>query len=235
MVTKTIRVRFGKCTTLLVPKSWPMKAWLRDVDQWKAENLAGFCNWPITRCFIQNDRARQTDYRAHNRFCLIRQHWRAVQVSPKTIELDRPIIEHTTDFALSGNTDGPCNYRPIASRDETYYPIIFGSTNNGQIVDKEKVNLSLQNAIKYPGNATSFLLCQLSGHSTELMTHWLRSCWTWRYLKIFEVRESTFCPNLARVLLVHFHYHANEPLYSWWLQSKHAKFGQKITRVWLHF
>ena len=35
-----------------------MKAWLQDGDQWKAENLAGFCNWPITRCFIQNDRAR---------------------------------------------------------------------------------------------------------------------------------------------------------------------------------
>ena len=55
-----------------------MKAWLRDVDQWKAENLAGFCNWPITRCFIQNDRARL-------------------------------IIERTTNFALSGNIDGPCN------------------------------------------------------------------------------------------------------------------------------
>ena len=26
--------------------------------QWKAENLVGFCNWPITRCFIQNDSAR---------------------------------------------------------------------------------------------------------------------------------------------------------------------------------
>ena len=35
-----------------------MKAWLRDVDQWKAKSLAGFRNWPITRCFIQNDRAR---------------------------------------------------------------------------------------------------------------------------------------------------------------------------------
>ena len=58
MVNKTITVRSGKCTTLLVSKSWLMKAWLRDVDQWKAENLAGFCNWPVTRCFIQNDRAR---------------------------------------------------------------------------------------------------------------------------------------------------------------------------------
>ena len=58
MANKTITVRFGKCTTLLVPKSWPMKAWLRDVDQWKAENLASFCNWLITRCFIENDRAR---------------------------------------------------------------------------------------------------------------------------------------------------------------------------------
>ena len=79
MVYKTITVRFGKCTTLLVPKSWPMKAWLRDFDQWKAENFAGFCNWPITRCFVQNDRARL-------------------------------IIEHTTNFALSGNIDGPCNF-----------------------------------------------------------------------------------------------------------------------------
>ena len=55
-----------------------MKAWLQDGDQWKAENLAGFCNWPITRCFIQNDRARL-------------------------------IIEHSTNFVLSGNIDGPCN------------------------------------------------------------------------------------------------------------------------------
>ena len=78
MVNKTITVHFGKCTTLLVPKNWPMKAWLRDVDQWKAENLAGFCNWPITRCSIQNNRARL-------------------------------IIDHTTNFALSGNIDGPCN------------------------------------------------------------------------------------------------------------------------------
>ena len=78
MVNKTITVRFGKCTTLMVPKSWPMKAWLQDGDQWKAENLAGFCNWPITRCFVQSDRARL-------------------------------IIEHSTNFALSGNIDGPCN------------------------------------------------------------------------------------------------------------------------------
>ena len=81
-MNKTITARFGKYTTLLVPKGWPMKAWLRDGDQWKAENLAGFCYWPITRCFIQNDRAR-------------------------------PIIEHTTNFAL-GNIDGPCNIRILA-------------------------------------------------------------------------------------------------------------------------
>ena len=62
-------------------KSWPMKAWLQDGDQWKAENLAGFCNWPITRCFIQNDRARL-------------------------------IIEHSTNFALSGNIDGLCSDKP---------------------------------------------------------------------------------------------------------------------------
>ena len=84
MVNKTIAVCFGKCTTLLVPKSWPMKAWLRDVDQWKAENLAGFCSWPITRCFIQNDRVRL-------------------------------IIEHKTNFALSGNIEGPCNTRQYLS------------------------------------------------------------------------------------------------------------------------
>ena len=57
-----------------------MKAWLQDGYQWKAQNLAGFCNWPVTRCFIQNDRARL-------------------------------IIEHSTNFALSGNIDGPCNLR----------------------------------------------------------------------------------------------------------------------------
>ena len=34
-------------------------AWLQDSDQWKAKNLADFCNWPTTRCFIQIDRARQ--------------------------------------------------------------------------------------------------------------------------------------------------------------------------------
>ena len=80
MVNKAITVRLGKCTTLLVPKSWPMKAWLWDVDQWNAENLSGLCNWPITRCFIQNDRASL-----------------------------RLIIEQTTNFALSGNFDGLCN------------------------------------------------------------------------------------------------------------------------------
>ena len=85
MVIKTVTVRFGKCTTLLVPKSWPMKAWLQDGDQWKAENLAGSCNWPITRRFIQNDRARL-------------------------------IIDHSTNFALSGNIDGPCTLLNCASR-----------------------------------------------------------------------------------------------------------------------
>ena len=78
MVNKTITVCFSKCTTLLVPESWPMKAWLWDSDRWKAENLEGFCNWPITWCFIQNDRARL-------------------------------IIEHSTNFASSGNIVGLCN------------------------------------------------------------------------------------------------------------------------------
>ena len=98
MVNKTITVRFGKCTTLLVPKSWPTKAWLRDVDQWKAENLEGFCKWLITRCFIQNDRARL-------------------------------IIEHTTDFALSGNIDGPCNIRHVMRSAAIVIHIAISVTN----------------------------------------------------------------------------------------------------------
>ena len=54
---KLVSVLFGKCTTLVVTKFWPMETRLPCGDQWKAEKLGVFRRWPITRCFIKSDRA----------------------------------------------------------------------------------------------------------------------------------------------------------------------------------
>ena len=48
-------------------------------DQWKAEKLAAFWRWPITRCFIKSERAGLIiDHSII--FCLDGEHWRAVQL-----------------------------------------------------------------------------------------------------------------------------------------------------------
>ena len=55
LVIKLVSVLFGKCTTLVVTKCWPMVIWQPCGDQWKAEKLGAFWRWPITRCLIKND------------------------------------------------------------------------------------------------------------------------------------------------------------------------------------
>ena len=54
-VIKLVSVLFGKCTTLVVTKCWPMVIRQPCGDQWKAENLGAFWRWPITRCLIKSD------------------------------------------------------------------------------------------------------------------------------------------------------------------------------------
>ena len=54
---KLVSVLFGKCTTLVATKCWPMETRLPCGDQWKAEKLGVFRRWPICRCFIKSDRA----------------------------------------------------------------------------------------------------------------------------------------------------------------------------------
>ena len=66
-VIKLVSVLFGKCTTLVVMKCWPMV-----IRQWKAEKLGAFWRWPITRYLIKSD-SSYLNYRAHCKFCLIRQ------------------------------------------------------------------------------------------------------------------------------------------------------------------
>ena len=77
-VIKLVSVLFGKCTTLVVTKCWPMVIRQPSGDQWKAEKLGAFWRWPMTRCLIKSD-SSQLNYRAHCKFCLIRQQSRAVQ------------------------------------------------------------------------------------------------------------------------------------------------------------
>ena len=77
-VIKLVSVLFGKCTTLVATKCWPMETRLPRGDQWKAEKLGVFRRWPITRCFFKSDRAGL-------------------------------FIEHTINFRLTANIDGPCN------------------------------------------------------------------------------------------------------------------------------
>ena len=77
-VIKLVLVLFGKCTTLVVTKCSPMEIRLPCGDQWKAEKLGAFWRWPITRCYIQSDRAWLIIGHSMN-FRLNGEHWRAVQ------------------------------------------------------------------------------------------------------------------------------------------------------------
>ena len=77
-VIKLVSVLFGKCTTLVATKCWPMETRLPCGDHWKAENLGVFRRWPITRCFIKSDRAVLFIEHSIN-FRLNGEHWRAVQ------------------------------------------------------------------------------------------------------------------------------------------------------------
>ena len=52
---KLVSVHFGKCTTLVVTKCWPMVIRQPCGHQWKAEKLGAFWHWPITRCLIKSD------------------------------------------------------------------------------------------------------------------------------------------------------------------------------------
>ena len=56
-VIKLVPVLFGKCTTLVVTKCWPMETRLPCGGRWKAEKLGAFWRWPVTRRFIKNDKA----------------------------------------------------------------------------------------------------------------------------------------------------------------------------------
>ena len=79
-VIKLVSVHFGKCTTLVVTKFWPMETRLLCGDQWKAEKLGAFQRWPITtcRCIIKSDSAELFIEHSIN-FRLNGYHWRAVQ------------------------------------------------------------------------------------------------------------------------------------------------------------
>ena len=77
-VIKLVSVLFGKCTTLVVTKCWPMETRLPCGDQWKVEKLGAFWRWPITRCFIKSDRAGLIIEHSIN-FRLNSEHWRAVR------------------------------------------------------------------------------------------------------------------------------------------------------------
>ena len=52
---RSASVLFGKCTTLVVTKCWPMIIRQPCGDQWKAEKLGAYWRWPITRCLIKSD------------------------------------------------------------------------------------------------------------------------------------------------------------------------------------
>ena len=77
-VIKLVSVLYGKCTALEVTKCWPMETRLLCGDQWKAEKLGAFWRWPITRCFIESDKAGLIIEYSIN-FCLNGEHWRAVK------------------------------------------------------------------------------------------------------------------------------------------------------------
>ena len=81
-VIKLVSVLFGKCTTLVVTKFWPMETRLPCGDLWKAEKLGVFRRWPITRCFIKSDRAGLFIEHFIN-FHLNGEHRRAVQYCTK--------------------------------------------------------------------------------------------------------------------------------------------------------
>ena len=55
VIFKLVSVLFGKCTTLVVTKCWPLIIRQPCGDQWKAEKLGAFWRWPITRCLIKSD------------------------------------------------------------------------------------------------------------------------------------------------------------------------------------
>ena len=77
-VIKFVSVLFGKCSTLVATKCWPMETRLPRGDQWKAEKLRVFRRWPISRCFTKSDRAGLFIEHSIN-FRLNGEHWRAVQ------------------------------------------------------------------------------------------------------------------------------------------------------------
>ena len=79
-VIKLVLVLFGKCTTLVITKRWPMETRQPCGGQWKAEKLEAFWRWPITRCFIKSDRAGLIIGHSINfRLTCNGEHWRAVQ------------------------------------------------------------------------------------------------------------------------------------------------------------
>ena len=79
-VIKFVSVRFGKCTTNVVTKCWPMETRLPCGDQWKADKIGAFWRWSITRCFIESDSVGLIIEYSIN-FRLNGEHWRAVQFS----------------------------------------------------------------------------------------------------------------------------------------------------------
>ena len=78
LVIKLVSVLFGRCTTLMVGKGWPMETRLSYGDQWKAEKLGAFWCWPVTRCFIKSNRAGLIIEHSIN-FRLNGEHSRAMQ------------------------------------------------------------------------------------------------------------------------------------------------------------
>ena len=78
-VIKLLSVLFGKCTTLVVTKCWPITR-LPCGDQWKAEKLGAIWRWPITRCFVKSDRAGLIIDHSIN-FRLNGEHWRVIAIT----------------------------------------------------------------------------------------------------------------------------------------------------------
>ena len=79
LVIKLVSVLFGKCTTLVVTKCWPMETGLPSGDPMKSREIRSFLEkLGETGCFIKSDRAGMN-------------------------------VEHSWNFCLNGDHDGPCN------------------------------------------------------------------------------------------------------------------------------
>ena len=139
-VIKLVSVLFGKCTTLVATKCWPMETRLPRGDQWKAEKLGDFRRQPITRCFIKSDRVGLFIEHAIN-FRLNGEHWRAVQsiiglrcrrrnpegkrIMPETRFTEFPVLSVDPRVEISrsaSETDDWLFFLPLTLKKFVYHP-----------------------------------------------------------------------------------------------------------------